>query len=311
MTPSGESYRELVAIVAAHARSDGEFALPIPNVIFGRRSAPSQPVHTGVRPCFALVVQGAKSLTVGSERFDYGVGDFLVATMDLPVITRVTVASAAKPSLAIGLAIDSARLASLFARMDVTKLASRSDNAARGVAVNRASPLLVDAVLRMLRLLDRQEDIAAMAPLYEEEILYRLLTGPCASRLLHIARADVPTTNVAKATRWLGAHFAETLRIEDLAQHVGMSSSSLHHHFKAVTAMSPLQYQKQLRLNEGRRLILVDRCDVASASLRVGYQSPSQFTREYARMFGCPPRRDVIEIVEGDGDRAPGLLAGR
>jgi AraC-like DNA-binding protein len=177
--------------------------------------------------------------------------------------------------------------------MDVTRFAAKSSGAARGVAVNRASPLLVDAVARMLRLLDHQEDIAAMAPLYEEEILYRLLTGPCASRLLHIARADVPTKCVAKATRWLAAHFSKPLRIEGLAQHVGMSPSSFHHHFKAVTAMSPLQYQKQLRLNEARRLIVVDRLDVASASLRVGYQSPSQFTREYSRLFGCPPRRDV------------------
>ena len=294
MIQKSERYRELVAIVTAHARSDGEFTTAVPNLILGRRSSPSEPLHTGLRPCFALVVQGAKSLTVGCENVDYGVGDFLVATLDLPVVSRVTVASAARPSLAIGLAIDSARLANLFARMDVTSLASRSDNAARGVAVNRASPLLVDAVVRMLRLLDRPEDIAAMAPLYEEEILYRLLTGPCASRLLHFARADVPTRSVAKATRWIGANFSEVLRIEDLAQHVGMSASSLHHHFKAVTAMSPLQYQKQLRLNEGRRLILVDHIDVATASLRVGYQSPSQFTREYSRMFGCPPRRDVI-----------------
>jgi AraC-like DNA-binding protein len=239
------------------------------------------------------VVQGAKSLTVGCDSVDYGAGDFIVATMNLPVVSRVTIASAKKPNLIIGLALDTERLANLFARLDVTSLASRPNNAARGVAVNRASPDLIDAVVRMARLLDREDDIAGMAPLYEEEILYRLLTGPCASRLLHIARADVPTRSVAKATRWLGANFAEPLRIEDLARHVGMSVSSLHHHFKAVTAMSPLQYQKQLRLNEGRRLILVDHIDVASASLRVGYQSPSQFTREYARMFGRPPRRDA------------------
>jgi AraC-like DNA-binding protein len=293
MNRNAEIYRELVDIVTKHAPSDGEFPAEIPRLLLSRRSSPTAPVHAALRPCFAFVVQGAKSLTVGTDSLKYRVGDFLVATLDLPVISRVTTASAAKPSLIIGLEIDSERLATLFSRVDVTTLALPSSHAARGFAVNRASPHLLDAVVRMLRLLDRPEDIAAMAPLYEQEILYRLLTGPCASRLLHIARADVPTSSVSKATRWLGAHFAEPLRIEDLAQHVGMSVSSLHHHFKAVTAISPLQYQKQLRLNEARRLFLVDHLDVASASLRVGYQSPSQFTREYGRMFGRPPRRDI------------------
>jgi AraC-like DNA-binding protein len=293
MKGNAESYRELVGIITKHAPSEGEVATAIPRLLLSRRSSPTQSVHTALRPCFAFVVQGAKSLSVGCDSLNYGVGDFLVATLDLPVISRVTIASAAKPSLIIGITIDSERLANLFARLDVTTLALPSSDGARGFAVNRASPLLLDAVVRMLRLLERQEDIAAMAPLYEQEILYRLVTGPCASRLLHIARADVPTRNVSKATSWLGTHFAEPLRIVDLAQHVGMSASSLHHHFKAVTAMSPLQYQKQLRLNEARRLILVDHLDVAAASFRVGYQSPSQFTREYGRMFGRPPRHDA------------------
>ena len=293
MNTNTERYRELIAIIRRHARSEGDFKTAIPTLLLSRRSSPSEPVHTGLRPCFALVVQGAKSLTVGSHSVEYGVGSFLVATLDLPVVSRVTVASATKPNLVLGLTIDHERLSQVFARLDVTSLASPPSNAARGVAVNRASPPLLDAVVRLLRLLDRQEDIAALAPLYEQEILYRLLTGPCASRLLHIARADVPTRSVFKATRWLGAHFTAPLRIEELARHVGMSASSLHHHFKAVTAMSPLQYQKQLRLNEGRRLILIEHLDVGSASLRVGYQSPSQFTREYARQFGRPPRADV------------------
>jgi AraC-like DNA-binding protein len=293
MNGNAENYRELASVITRHAPSDGEFATAIPRLLLSRRSSPSQPVHAALRPCFAFVVQGAKSLSVGCDSVTYGVGDFLIATLALPVISRVTIASAAQPSLIVGMEIDAERLANLFARLDLTSLALPSSNAVRGFAVNRASPLLLDAVVRMLRLLERQEDIAAMAPLYEQEILYRLVTGPCASRLLHIARADVPTRSVSKATSWLGAHFAEPLRIEDLAQNVGMSVSSLHHHFKAVTAMSPLQYQKQLRLNEARRLILVDHLDVAAASLRVGYQSPSQFTREYGRLFGRPPRHDA------------------
>ena len=292
MDTKAECYEEMVAIITRHAGSDGEFTSAIPTLHLSRRSSPSQPLHTALRPCFALVVQGAKALTVGSDSLEYRVGEFLVASLDLPVISRVTAASAGKPNLGIGLAIDSERLSSVVARLDVSAL--RVDGAARGVAVNRASPLLLDAVVRLLRLLDREQDIRALAPLYEQEILYRLLTGPCASRLLHIARADTPTKCVAKAASWLGGHFAEPLRVEELARRVGMSVSSLHHHFKAVTAMSPLQYQKQLRLNEARRLMLVEHLDVATSSFRVGYQSPSQFTREYARMFGQPPRRDLV-----------------
>ncbi|AKU97854.1 Transcriptional regulator, AraC family [Labilithrix luteola] len=293
MDAKTESYRELVEIITRHTSSDGEFKTAIPTLHLSRRSSPSQPLHTALRPCFALVVQGAKSLTIGNETLEYGVGNFLVASLDLPIVSRVTAASATKPNLGIGLAIDSDRLAGMFARLDVTKLTSTAGVTTRGVGVNRVSPPLLDAVVRLLRLLDRQEDIPALAPLYEQEILYRLLTGPCASRLLHIAKADTPTKGVAKATSWLADHFAEPLRIEELARRVGMSVSSLHHHFKAITAMSPLQYQKQLRLGEARRLILVEHLEVAHASFRVGYQSPSQFSREYARMFGKPPRRDL------------------
>jgi AraC-like DNA-binding protein len=292
MDTKAECYEDLVAIITRHALSDGEFTTAVPRLHLSRRSSPSQPLHTSLRPCFALVAQGAKALTVGSEGLVYRVGEFLVASLDLPVVSRVISASTTKPNLGIGLAIDPERLASVVARLDVPSLASKVDGSARGVAVNRASPLLLDAVVRLLRLLDRPEDIPALAPLYEQEILYRLLTGPCASRLLHIARSDTPTKSVAKAATWLGEHFAEALRVEDLARRVGMSVSSLHHHFKLVTSMSPLQYQKQLRLSEARRLLLVEHADIASASFRVGYRSPSQFTREYARTFGRPPARD-------------------
>jgi AraC-like DNA-binding protein len=163
----------------------------------------------------------------------------------------------------------------------------------RAVAVNKANPDLLDAVARLLRLLDRPQDIAAMAPLIEQEILYRVATGPFGPAQLQIAMLETPTNRVAQAIAWLRQNFTRPLRIEELAQHVGMSPSSLHHHFKAVTAMTPMQYQKQLRLHEARRLMLSERLDVGSAGYSVGYQSPSQFSREYSRLYGLPPLRDV------------------
>jgi len=282
----------MAALIARHAPVDGDFSTAIGSLHLSHKSSPSQPLYTAQWPCFALVAQGSKNLTVGSDLFEYGVGDFLVVSLDLPVVSRVTKANREKPNLGIGMAIDPERLASVLARMNVAGH-PLPEGEALGVSVNRASPLLLDATLRLLRLLDRPTDIPAMAPLVEEEILYRLLTGPCGPRLLHTARSDTPSNNVVRATGWLRKHFAEPLRIETLAGRVGMSVSSLHHHFKAVTAMSPLQYQKQLRLNEARRLMLIERLDVGTASFRVGYQSPSQFSREYARMYGRSPQRDL------------------
>ncbi len=283
---------DLAATVRKHVRSDGEFATAIPGVQLSRRSQAGKPIHTAVQPCLALVVQGGKTIMLGAERLTYGVGDYLLVSLDLPVVSRVVSATAAVPNLAIGIAIDADRLASVLARLELARLGTDSAGG-RGVSVDRASPPLLESVARLLQLLDSPADVRALAPLYHEEILYRLVTGPSGPRLLQIARADTPANSVARATSWLRDHYAEPLRVEELARRVSMSVSSLHHHFKAVTTMSPLRFQKQLRLTEGRRLILIDQLDVGAASTRVGYQSPSQFTREYARMFGRPPRGDL------------------
>jgi len=294
MTETTTPYRELAAILRRHALVDGEFPTAIPGLVVSRRSRPTEPVHTAVKPCLALVVQGSKSLAIGSETLRYAVGDFLIVSLDLPIVSRVTMATAKEPHLGVGLALDIERLASLLARVDVAEVARRGDEPdARGASVNAASPLLLDGVVRLVRLLDTPGDITALAPLFTEEILYRLLTGPCALRLLSLSRADTPARSVLLATRWLRDNFAEPFRVEDLARRVGMSASSLHHHFKAQTTLSPLQYQKQIRLNEARRLIVVDKLDVGGASQTVGYQSASQFTRDYGRMFGQPPSRDA------------------
>jgi AraC-like DNA-binding protein len=195
------------------------------------------------------------------------------------------------------MAIDSARLREVLERIDVPS-AAVAVHAMRGVAVHTAPPELLDAALRLLRLLDTPQDIPAMAPLIEQEILYRLLTGPYGPALLRIAAIDSPSNKIAKAIAWLRQNYTHQLRIEELAGQVGMSVSSLHHHFSAVAAMTPMQYQKRLRLHEARRLMLVERLDVGSAGYRVGYQSPSQLSREYSRLYGLSPLRDV-ESVRG------------
>ena len=177
---------------------------------------------------------------------------------------------------------------------------------ARGLYLSRTGAPLLDAVVRLLRLLDAPgDDAAALAPLVQQEIIYRLLRSEEGARLARVARADSQAHRVARAIAWLKAHYAEPLRVETLAQHVHMSASSLHHHFRAITAMSPLQYQKQLRLQEARRLLLGEVSDAASAGHRVGYESPSQFSREYARLFGVPPARDAQRMRQQGGSVQP------
>jgi AraC-like DNA-binding protein len=290
--PTLGQHQEMASIIARFATRDGEYPTAIGSLFFNRRSSPTQPIHTAQWPCFALVVQGAKSLALGPDVYRYGVGDYLVVSIDLPVVSRVTEASAESPHLGLGMAIAPERLREVLGRVNIARPAIAPD-AMRAVAVNKALPELLDAVVRLLRLIDRPEDIAAMAPLIEQEILYRLLTGPFGPRLLQIAMTETPSNRVAQAIAWLQDNFTRPLRIEDLAERVGMSVSSLHHHFKAITAMTPMQYQKQLRLHETRRLMLMERLDVGTAGYRVGYQSPSQFSREYSRLYGLSPLRDV------------------
>jgi AraC-like DNA-binding protein len=282
----------MASIVGRFATTDGEYKTGIDNLFFNRRSAPTQPLHTAQWPCFALVVQGAKSLSLGSEIYRYSVGDYLVVSIDLPVASRVTEASPDRPHFGLGLAITPNGLTEALGRFAPVGPPVVAQDM-RGVAVNTAPADLLDATLRLLRLLERPADIPFLAPLIEQEILYRLLTGPCGPRLLQISLTETPGNRIARAIAWLRTNFAQPLRIEDLAASVGMSASSLHHLFKALTAMTPMQYQKQLRLHEARRLMLMERLDVGTAGYNVGYQSPSQFSREYSRLYGLSPLQDV------------------
>lgn len=286
---------EAVAIIARFTEADQDSGTEIDGLFLSNRTAASEPLHTAQWPCLALVFQGEKRIEVGAEGHDYGVGSYLVVSMELPVISRVIKASKSRPLLGIGLAIHEERLHSVMrrCRLDVLPQAGRPTPT---VTVASATTAMLDAALRLLRLLDEPAAIGALAPLIEEEILFRVLTGPAGPRLASLLQADSPSHRIAKATRWLRENFAASLRIQELAASVGMSVSSLHHHFQDVAGMTPLQYQKLLRLHEARRLMLVDRLDAGSAGHAVGYQSPSQFSREYGRLYGQPPVRDVDRL---------------
>lgn len=294
MTLPFNPYREIVSIALRHAQCEGEHRTAIEALKISRRSTPSAPCHGSYRPCLALVIQGSKSVRLGEDIINYGVGDHLLTSLDLPVTWRVVEASPEVPHLCLSLAIDSEKLLELLGRIDVPR--STEPVAGRGIVAHAAPPELLDAAVRLLRLLDSPRDIPAMAPLIEQEIFYRLLTGPSGARLINIATADSHGNRISRAIAWLRQNYARPLRVEDLADQVSMSVSSFHHHFKAITAMTPVQYQKQLRLHEARRLMLIERLDAGSAGHRVGYQSPSQFSREYSRAYGLSPARDIESV---------------
>lgn len=294
-TNLANAFAEMATLIARHAHTEGMTETAIPDFGLFRLDRPSEPNFCAQWPCFALVTQGTKSITLGTETYRYGVGDFMIVSMDLPVIGCIIEASVEKPLLSLGMSIRPERVRQVLERIS-PRLPQDSAEGLRGVGVNRVSGPLLDAVLRYLRLLDSPADIPALAPLVEQEILYRLLTGPYGPRLIQNVTMDSPANRVTRAIEWLRQNYTRTLRMEDLAAHAGMSVSSLHHHFRAVTAMTPMQYQKQLRLNEARRLMLVDKLDIGSAGFTVGYATRSQFGLEYARQFGTSPSRDVARL---------------
>lgn len=236
----------------------------------------------------------SKSLFLGDEQYAYDPLHYMVVSVTLPLSAVRLDASPENPSLGLRMDLDPAEISQLIAESGPMLVPNRPSG--RGLYVERTDAALLDALLRLLRLLDTPRDIAMLAPLFRREILYRLLRGPQGYRLYEIALANSQTHRVCQAITWLNNNFQQPLRIEDLAREVNLSTSTLHHRFKAVTSMSPLQYQKQLRLQEARRLMLNDGLEAAVAAYRVGYESPSQFSREYSRLYGAPPIRDVARL---------------
>jgi AraC-like DNA-binding protein len=284
---------ELASLIEANTRIDGTFPTPIPGLHLSRYSSRTQPGQGVVQcPTLAIVAQGSKQLRLGDEVFTYAPGFCLVVSLDLPVSGRVTSASKAKPFLGMHMDLDVKQIPSLRTSGKIQR-AKKPD---RGVFLSRMTPELLDPVLRLLRLLGKPEDSAVLTPLLQREILYRLWRSEQGEQLERMAQADGNTSGVVKAVIWLKENFDKPFSIKLIAQEANMSPSGLHHHFKTFTNMTPLQYQKQLRLQEARRLMLVEAMDASAAGYHVGYVSRSQFTREYSRLFGTPPLRDVEQI---------------
>ncbi|MFJ5264694.1 AraC family transcriptional regulator N-terminal domain-containing protein [Streptomyces sp. NPDC088387] len=253
----------------------------------------TEPLGASAEPSFALVVQGAKRSALGEHVFDYHAGQYLVVAVELPLTSQVTEASSTEPFLALGLPLQPALIAQLLLEGGPATVRPYDGPA---VATSDADERLIDAVVRLLRLLDDPRELAVLGPGVRREIHWRLLCGPQGALVRQIGLSESRLALVAKAVAWIKAHYDRVIRIEDLADAVGLSVSSLNRHFRAVTAMSPLQYQKQLRLQEARIQLMAAPRDVATVGHAVGYDSPSQFSREYRRMFGAPPGQDAVRL---------------
>lgn len=295
LEPTLETQRqELADLIGRHAGEPYGPASAIEDLYLVRYRESVRSMPALAQPALCVLAQGSKTLFLGDERYAYDPLHYMVVSVTLPISGALLEASPENPSLGLRMDIDPAQISQLIAEsspMMVPNLPS-----GRGLYVERTDPQLLDALLRLLRLLDSPRDIPVLAPLIRREILYRLLRGPQGHRLYEIALANSQTHRVCQAITWLNRHYQQPLRIEDLAREVNLSTSTLHHRFKAVTSMSPLQYQKQLRLQEARRLMLNDGLEAAVAGYRVGYESPSQFSREYSRLYGAPPIRDVARL---------------
>jgi AraC-like DNA-binding protein len=283
---------EIRRIIATHARPD--LRTPIDGLLLSTVDT-SEPDYSLTEPLLVVMAQGGKRLLLDDRIVEYRAGQCLVVTTDLPVTGHFIDASRKTPALGMGLALRPAVIAPLLLEAPVAR-SSRTTTGLPAIATSEAGPDLLDAVVRLLRLLDHPADAPVLAPLVEREILWRLLTGPHGHMVRQIGLADSNLAHVNRAIRWIRENYAEPLRIADLAQLAGMSPSALHRHFRDVTAMSPLRFQKTIRLQEARELLVARPDDVAGVGHLVGYESPSQFSREYRRLFGAPPGQDAARL---------------
>lgn len=290
--------KPLLQGIQKHGNPDSVTPSPIPELKLSWFSQPTTGVSLLYEPCLCIVAQGAKEVVLAGEAYPMQTAQFLLVSVDLPVDARVAQATDKLPYLGMQISLDPKVIGELLA--DGSAVASNGP-AQRGLAVSDVEPPLLDAVARLVTLLDQPDDIKPLAPLILREITHRLLTSPQGLRLRQMAMAGAPVYRIAQAIRWLRDNFTSPLQIETLAKKVGLSTSSFHLHFKNVTAMTPLQYQKRMRLQEARNLMLSEKLDAAEAAFRVGYESPSQFSREYRRMFGAPPRQDIDGLLAAFG----------
>jgi AraC-like DNA-binding protein len=287
---------ELARLIAANTKRDGTIPTAVPNLHLYRYSRPTVCAKGVLSPALAIVAQGAKRVTLGEESYLYDANNYLVTSVDLPLTGNVTKASSEMPYLGIRYDLDVSEIVSLKIEGKIQAMRKRVSE--RGIYVSTMGPALLDVMVRFLRLLNNPQDIPVLAPLLNQELLYRLLHSDQGAVLEKIARATSQTRRIANVINWMKSNINEAISIDFLAELANISPSGLHVHFKRLTGMSPLQYHKQLRLQEARRLLVAESLDAATVAFQVGYKSPSQFNREYTRFFGRPPRRDTVHIQQ-------------
>lgn len=294
-----DSYQKLCHLIDKYCETNGAVRTAVDPVWMFRSTNPTLKVPTIYKPCLCLIVSGAKEVTLGQELYRYEPGQLLAASVDLPLVGHVTLATENEPYRSLSLDLDAKILGELVANMDI-KLGADGEST-RGLFVEQTTESLIDAVLRVVELLDRPDDVPVMLPLLMREVHYRLLCTGKGAAIAGLAIGGSNMQRISAAVQLIKDNFNKPLKVEELANRANMSPSSFHHHFKQVTAMSPLQYQKRLRLTTARQIMLAEMKDAASAAYAVGYESASQFSREYARMFGAPPMRDVMTILGQGG----------
>lgn len=291
-----EAFRKSIARWTGNAE---RFDTPVPGLSLFRREETTAPTSGMYEPSICMVAQGAKRVLLGDDAYVYDARHYLITSVHLPTTVQILEASREKPYLGLLLKLDPREISQLM--VDSNLPPPRPHQSGRGMATGEVTPPMLSAMQRLIDLLAEPEGIPILAPIIQREITYRLLVGDQGARLRQIASAGSQSHQIARAIEWLKGNFTKPLRIDDLAAHVRMSSSTFHHHFRSMTALSPLQFQKQLRLQEARRLMLTERLDAATAAFQVGYESPSQFSREYNRLFGAPPLRDITSLRQTAG----------
>ncbi len=281
-------------------RSEDFINTRIPDLAAFRYTKPTEPSTGMYAPSVCLITQGAKRVVLGDEAYTYNSEHFLLTSVNLPTISQVVEASWKKPCLGLVFTLDLNEVSQMIIKENLPK--PKQVKIGPGMAITQVNAPLIKAFQRLVDLLDEPESIPLLAPLAQKEIIYRLLMSDQGPRLRQMATAGSHGHQIARAIEWLKENYTQAFRIEDLSSDIGMSVSSFHHHFRTVTTMTPLQYQKWLRLHKARHLMLMERMDAASASIEVGYESASQFSREYSRLFGAPPMRDIRNILQISSD---------
>ncbi|EPW7003659.1 AraC family transcriptional regulator N-terminal domain-containing protein [Vibrio parahaemolyticus] len=291
--------QKLAKLIDRWTGNANQYDTPISGLRFSRWTTPTPPTSYTHNPSICLIAQGRKRVLLGEESFIYDANHFLISSVDLPIIANIIEASEEQPYLELIMELDLTEISQLI--VDSELAFTQAKEAQKGIAVGELSESLLDAFVRLAELLDEGQNIKILAPIIKREIFYRLLMSEQGTRLHQIVTAGSHSHQIAKAIDWLKNNFVKPLSVGDLASFTGMSKSSFYTHFRSMTSMTPLQFQKKLRLSEARRLMLTENLDAMAATFKVGYESPSQFSREYSRLFGAPPSKDIKSLRENLG----------